>query len=86
MAYRVATVAPFWIVFHIVDVPAYVLCVLEGILQDKLDPQGFYGWIIWRRFLVDGGGIALSLVVAGSAIALARAHMTRSSTRRVVSA
>jgi hypothetical protein len=65
---RLLAVAVFWMLFLTLDIPAYALCLVWDTLQERLNPGGSNGWLVWRRFLADGGGVALGLCVAAVAV------------------
>lgn len=69
---RLVAVVGFWALFLVFDVPAYVLGVVWDVLLQKVGNGGSNGWLLWRAFLADGGGVALGLVVAATAIVWAQ--------------
>ncbi|HKT73403.1 MAG TPA: hypothetical protein VJQ47_10965 [Steroidobacteraceae bacterium] len=56
----------------LLEAPLTVVAELWAILRDDYDPQGYCGWMIFSRFLMGGGGLALAIVLAGLIVAAAR--------------
>ena len=69
MIIRVLAASAFWMLFLPVDISSFALAVLWDTLHERLgEPGAANGWLVWRRFLVDGGGVALGVFVAAIAI------------------
>jgi len=68
---RVAIAAPLMAVLLLVHVPLTVLAELWHGIRAETDPGGLQSLMIWSRFLMGGGGLALGVLFGGLAIALA---------------
>jgi hypothetical protein len=58
----------------LIDVPTTVVAELRHAAETLVDPHALSGWMIWSRFLMGGGGIALSILLAALAIAVGRRY------------
>jgi hypothetical protein len=56
----------------LIDVPTTVVAELRHSVETLVDPHALSGWMIWSRFLMGGGGIALSVLLAVIAISAGR--------------
>lgn len=51
-----------------IDVPSTVIAELRYGIETSIDPHALSGWMIWSRFLMGGGGLALTMLLAALAI------------------
>ncbi len=68
---RVAIAVPLLAVLLFIDVPFTVLAELWGVIHAQADPGALQPLMIWSRFLMGGGGLALGILFGGLAIAVA---------------
>lgn len=68
---RLAIIAPLMAVLLLVDVPLTVPGEMWNLIRAEVEPGGFQPLMIWSRFLMGGGGLALGIFFGGLAIALA---------------
>ncbi|HVN43738.1 MAG TPA: hypothetical protein VMT66_00690 [Steroidobacteraceae bacterium] len=55
---------PAMTVLLLIGVPSTVVAELQHALQTQVDTHALGGWLIWSRFLMGGGGMALSSLLA----------------------
>jgi hypothetical protein len=72
LAVRVPLCLLFVGLLLLIDVPTTVVAELRHSVETLVDPHALTGWMIWSRFLMGGGGIALSLLLAVIAISVGR--------------
>jgi ABC-type tungstate transport system substrate-binding protein len=72
LAARLFASALFVGLLLLVDVPTTVIAELRHAVETAVDPGALGGWMIWSRFLMGGGGIALALLLAVLAISAGR--------------
>jgi hypothetical protein len=58
----------------IIEVPSTVVAELRHGVETMVDPSAVNGWMIWSRFLMGGGGCAVSIVLAALAISAGRRY------------
>jgi hypothetical protein len=68
LAVRLLTCIPLVGVLLLIDVPTTVVAELREGVARLVDPGAQSGWMIWSRFLMGGGGIALSILLTVLAI------------------
>jgi hypothetical protein len=68
---RIAIAAPLMAVLLLVHVPFTVLAELCSWTRMESTPSGLQPLMIWSRFLMGGGGLALGIFFGGLAIAVA---------------
>jgi hypothetical protein len=72
LAVRLGVSLLFVGVLLLIDVPTTVVAELRHAAETLVDPHALSGWMIWSRFLMGGGGIALSILLAVLAIGAGR--------------
>jgi len=66
---RLLAVVPLCALLWLLQWPPTVVAELSNSIQQELDPGPVPGLLVWSRFLMGGGGAALSLLAAAVAIA-----------------
>jgi len=69
---RLALSTPLLSLLLLIHVPFTTVAELWGLLYDDYDPSGFCAWLVWSRFLMGGGGLALASLAGALAIAAAK--------------
>lgn len=59
-------------VLLLIDAPTTVVAELRHLVETSFDRTAVGSWMIWSRFLMGGGGIALSILLAVVAIHVGR--------------
>ena len=57
-----------------IEVPSTVVAELRHGVETMVDPSALNVWMIWSRFLMGGGGCALSILLAALAISAGRRY------------
>jgi hypothetical protein len=78
---RLLIATPLVIALLVVPGPSTALSLVWGPFHEALQPDAFWPVLAWSRFLSGGGGIALALLMAATAIGLARETERRAARR-----
>jgi hypothetical protein len=74
LALRLLMCIPLAAALLLIDVPTTVVAELRQIVVMQADPHGLSLWMIWSRFLMGGGGIAMAICFAALAITAGRRY------------
>ena len=81
---RAAIGAPLFTLLLVMPLPCTVLAELWNLVRADLEPGRAQPWMIWSRFLMGGGGLALGALCGAVTVALTAALTARHATRTIV--
>ncbi|HTY93530.1 MAG TPA: hypothetical protein VMC02_06565 [Steroidobacteraceae bacterium] len=71
-ALRLALCLPLAALLVFIAAPSTVIAELWKLLGDQFAPGEVSGWLVWSRFLMGGGGLAIAGILAAGVIVVAQ--------------
>jgi len=72
---RLGLCLPLLALLLLLQVPFTVIAELRGALRDQSQTGWRDGWMLWSRFLMDGGGLVIAIAFAAIAIAAGQRYL-----------